>query len=101
MAARKSADLPRSPDVGPPPAEVSSLVGGTGSTRISAQQSGSDVEPDTRHEMIARAAYLRAQARGFAPGHEIEDWLNAEAEVDGAQAMREPAPTQQRRRGMQ
>ena len=32
--------------------------------------------------MIAEAAYLRAAARGFAPGHELEDWLAAEAEVD-------------------
>jgi hypothetical protein len=32
--------------------------------------------------MIAEAAYFRAQLRGFLPGHEIEDWLAAEAEVD-------------------
>jgi hypothetical protein len=31
--------------------------------------------------LIARAAYLRAEKRGFAPGHEEEDWLAAEAEV--------------------
>jgi hypothetical protein len=32
--------------------------------------------------MIAEAAYLRAEKRGFAPGHEEEDWLAAEIEVD-------------------
>jgi hypothetical protein len=32
--------------------------------------------------MIAEAAYLRAERRGFAPGNEHEDWLAAEAEVD-------------------
>jgi hypothetical protein len=32
--------------------------------------------------MIAEAAYLRAQMRNFLPGHEVEDWLAAEAEVD-------------------
>ncbi|HEY7889359.1 MAG TPA: DUF2934 domain-containing protein [Steroidobacteraceae bacterium] len=32
--------------------------------------------------MIAQAAYLRAERRGFAPGNEEEDWLAAEAEVD-------------------
>jgi hypothetical protein len=32
--------------------------------------------------MIAEAAYLRAERRGFAPGYEAEDWLAAEAEVD-------------------
>jgi hypothetical protein len=35
-----------------------------------------------RHECIAQAAYLRAQQRGFAPGHELEDWLAAEKAVD-------------------
>jgi hypothetical protein len=32
--------------------------------------------------MVAEAAYFRAAARGFAPGHELEDWLAAEADVD-------------------
>jgi hypothetical protein len=30
---------------------------------------------------IAEAAYYRAQQRGFAPGHELDDWVAAEAEV--------------------
>jgi len=40
------------------------------------------VTPDMRRGMIAESAYLRAERRGFAPGHEDEDWLAAEAEVD-------------------
>lgn len=32
--------------------------------------------------MIARAAYLRAERRGFTPGHELEDWLAAEREIN-------------------
>jgi hypothetical protein len=32
--------------------------------------------------MIAEAAYLRAEQRGFASGYELEDWLLAEHEVD-------------------
>jgi len=40
------------------------------------------VTPDVRRRMIAEAAYLRAEKRGFAPGHEEEDWLAAEIEVD-------------------
>ncbi|MDR3419433.1 MAG: DUF2934 domain-containing protein [Nevskia sp.] len=36
-----------------------------------------------REAMVATAAYLRAQKRGFAPGHELEDWLAAEAAIDG------------------
>ncbi len=35
-----------------------------------------------RREMIAVEAYLRAERRGFEPGHEAEDWAAAEAEVD-------------------
>jgi hypothetical protein len=31
--------------------------------------------------MVRTAAYFRAERRGFAPGHEWEDWLAAEAEV--------------------
>ena len=31
-------------------------------------------------EMIAVAAYYRAELRGFAPGNELADWLKAEAE---------------------
>lgn len=40
------------------------------------------MEPSMRHELIAQAAYFRAQQRGFEPGHELEDWQAAEAEVD-------------------
>lgn len=32
---------------------------------------------------IAEAAYLRAQQRGFAPGHEVEDWLAAKEQILG------------------
>jgi hypothetical protein len=35
-----------------------------------------------RRKMIADAAYFRAQSRDFESGHEVEDWLEAEAEVD-------------------
>jgi hypothetical protein len=40
------------------------------------------ISEDVRRGMIAEGAYLRAERRGFAPGHEEEDWLSAEAEVD-------------------
>jgi hypothetical protein len=32
-------------------------------------------------ESTATAAYFKAEARGFAPGKELEDWLDAEAEL--------------------
>jgi hypothetical protein len=34
-----------------------------------------------RLRMIEQAAFFRAERRGFAPGHEFEDWLAAEAEI--------------------
>jgi hypothetical protein len=40
------------------------------------------ISEDVRRGMIAEGAYLRAERRGFAHGHEAEDWLAAEAEVD-------------------
>ncbi|MCX7149008.1 MAG: DUF2934 domain-containing protein [Rhodocyclales bacterium] len=35
-----------------------------------------------REQMIAEAAYFRAQQRGFEPGNEMSDWLQAEADVE-------------------
>jgi hypothetical protein len=32
-----------------------------------------------REQRIREAAYFKAERRGFTPGHEIEDWLAAEA----------------------
>jgi hypothetical protein len=40
------------------------------------------VSADERRALIARAAYLRGESRGFPPGGEAEDWLAAEKEVD-------------------
>jgi Protein of unknown function (DUF2934) len=37
--------------------------------------------PAERLRMIELAAFFRAERRGFAPGHEFEDWLAAEAEI--------------------
>lgn len=47
----------------------------------SAASPGSDVAP--REQMIAEAAYFRAEQRGFTPGNEMSDWLQAEADVEG------------------
>jgi len=35
-----------------------------------------------RQALIATEAYLRAERRNFAAGHELADWLAAEAEVN-------------------
>jgi hypothetical protein len=38
--------------------------------------------PDGHQAMLAEGAYRRAEQRGFEPGHELDDWLAAEVELD-------------------
>jgi hypothetical protein len=33
------------------------------------------------YRLTQQAAYYKAEARGFAPGQELDDWLEAEAEI--------------------
>ena len=40
------------------------------------------IAPQERQQFIATVAYLIAERRGFVPGNELDDWLQAEAEVD-------------------
>lgn len=42
-----------------------------------------EIEPNNcdRLQRIETAAYYKAAARGFAPGMEVDDWLQAEVEV--------------------
>jgi hypothetical protein len=47
---------------------------------------------DERLALVAEAAYFRAESRGFAPGHEVEDWLAAEAEIERRLAADEDDP---------
>jgi Protein of unknown function (DUF2934) len=37
---------------------------------------------EIRQTMIAQAAYYIAERRGFESGHDVEDWLLAEKQVD-------------------
>ncbi len=50
------------------------------------------VTAEERHQLIARAAYTIAERRGFAPGHELSDWLEAEREVNRVCGLIEPSP---------
>jgi len=42
---------------------------------------GPDNRCDDVAKRIAEAAYYKAEARGFEPGFEVDDWLNAEREL--------------------
>jgi hypothetical protein len=39
-----------------------------------------------RHQAIQESAYWRASERGFAFGGELDDWLDAEAHIDGVKS---------------
>jgi hypothetical protein len=40
------------------------------------------VSPELREQMIRDAAYLRAERRGFCDGDPLQDWVEAEAEIN-------------------
>jgi hypothetical protein len=56
---------------------------------VKSKQGNSEVRPGSgpalsaqeRERLVAQAAYFRAEKRGFAPGCELQDWVEAEAEV--------------------
>jgi hypothetical protein len=39
------------------------------------------IDLDEFREMVATAAYYRAEKRGFESRHEMDDWLEAEQEI--------------------
>ncbi len=58
------------------------------------------LSPEAREHMIGEAAYYRYVRRGFEPGHELEDWLAAEADFERTSQARqapEPAPVEEYR----
>lgn len=54
------------------------------SSSVPANQAHSTGNGADRQEMIAIAAYYRAERRGFDGGDAMQDWLEAEAEIDAA-----------------
>ena len=46
------------------------------------------------HQLVAEAAYYRAQNRNFATGQELEDWLAAEREISDRVVCVGPLPTE-------
>lgn len=52
------------------------------------------ISPEQRENMIREAAYFRYVEHGSVPGHDLDDWLAAEAEVSSGavgRQMSEPA----------
>jgi len=94
MASRRPTEPPRTTDV---PKEIPKVIKADEKTpapapatkkaaprakRVTTSAAPVTVSEDVRRGMIAENAYLRAERRGFSPGHEDEDWVAAEAEVD-------------------
>lgn len=52
-----------------------------------------EIDPDLRHRLISEAAYHLYGQRGFAEGYEVDDWKEAEAEVDHLLIESAVAPT--------
>lgn len=49
--------------------------------KASAEKPSPPVSGEELQRLVAEAAYYRAQRRGFEPGYELQDWVEAEAEV--------------------
>lgn len=60
------------------------FIPATGSQHSFICQDPGFIDPDRRHAMIAEAAYYAAERRGFARGHEIDDWFEACDQIDAA-----------------
>jgi hypothetical protein len=46
-----------------------------------AQHNAGDLEQTSKPE-VAELAYFKAESRGFIPGYELDDWLEAEQECN-------------------
>jgi hypothetical protein len=57
----------------------------------SVESAGEDLKDlGLRRRLISEAAYHRYAERGYADGHDLDDWLQAEAAVDDALANSRP-----------
>ncbi len=48
---------------------------------VKSKKTSTETPSQDYQEMIAEAAYYKAERRGFLPGFENEDWLEAENEI--------------------
>jgi hypothetical protein len=60
---------------------IYSEIGKAGLLKLYTDYTRSDEWRAKNHSRVAVAAYYKAQARGFEPGKEIQDWLEAESEI--------------------
>lgn len=58
------------------------------------ESSRADSAGDARQARIAQRAYEIAEARGFGAGAELDDWLQAEREIDAQYGAQQPPEDQ-------
>jgi len=46
------------------------------------QSAHGTLDPDLRHRMISEAAYYLYTQRGYGDGYDMDDWLQAEAQIE-------------------
>lgn len=64
----------------------------SGKTRLESKSGAEPPSGDILHEMIAEAAYFLAQRRAFAGNHAMEDWLEAQDQVNSMLAAMNTQP---------
>ena len=78
VASGKTITKRRAPATAPPGLTDSAVI----VVPESDQTVSTSIDPDVRRQLVAAEAYFLAERRGFAAGHELEDWVAAEAAVD-------------------
>jgi hypothetical protein len=74
--ATKQPPKPRKPARAAPPTRPSAAKAAPFNANARAEVSAEEIR-----QLIEEAAYYKAKERGFQPGHELDDWFEAEAEV--------------------
>ena len=71
IIAKRQADSATLPAIGIEPEQES----------INRKLNSTKLEGEDKQSSIAVLAYYKAEARGYEPGNEVQDWLDAEAEI--------------------
>ena len=87
-APRGSTGVPHAAPPGAAPAPILDLP--SDAEAPFAEGAADTIDADLRHRLVSEAAFHHLEERGFAEGSELEDWAEAEAEVD--HTLIHPAP---------
>jgi hypothetical protein len=74
----------------PAPARAATQNSAPANSDSFASPAATFIEPERRNAMISDAAYFLSEQRDFCPGHELDDWLAAEREIDHVLASGQP-----------